>query len=150
MKRTIEIEDNLQELIEDCQAELKEDLKEWLFDNLDVSEWDDYYQNSGCDRVHEIVDSNTPIYNYNIDGLYYLYGNEFDEAYENAGIGDGSEYNHRQVTIYCYLSEKTFDYMSELEEIIEDFIEFRDETEENTKLQAVIEEKLKNWIEENF
>ena len=131
MKRTIEIEDNLTELVESCQEELKYDFRAYLKENPDITDFDTYYQQQGCDRAHEIADSSTPIYYSGIDGLYYLYGSEFDEAYSNAGIGDGTEDNHRQVCIYCYLSEKTFDYMRELEEWFDDeYIPFVEELED--------------------
>lgn len=122
MKRTIEIEDNLDETVDGVKEEVKNDFSQYLKENPDISDFDEYYQAQGYDRVHEIVDSSTPIYNSEIDGLYYIYGNEFDEAYENAGIGDGTENNHRQVTIYCYLSEKAFEYQGELETEFNEFI----------------------------
>ena len=144
MKRTIEIDDNLDELVEDCKTELRDDLREWLLDNLDVDDRNDYYQGQGGDRMHEIADSNTPIYYSDIDGLYYLYGDEFDEAYSNAGLGDGSEDNRKQIAIYCYLYEKTARYMEELEDLIKEYIDYRDE------LVADIEEKGDDIEIQNF
>jgi hypothetical protein len=123
MKRIIEIEDNLEETINDAKEELLDDFKAYFNDNQDIDDFDTYYQAQGCDMAHEIADSNTPIYYSEIDSLYYLYGNEFDEAYSNAGIGDGTEDNHRQVTIYCYISEKLFDYMRELEEAFNEWLD---------------------------
>jgi len=108
-KRTIEIDDDLDEIVSGLCSEVCEDFLDYLEQNPDLDDFDDYYQARGCDFVHEASDSSTPIYYSDIDGLYYLYGSEFDEAYSNAGIGDGSEDNHRQVTIYCYLSEKAFE-----------------------------------------
>ena len=55
---------------------------------------------------------------------------EFDEAYKNAGIGNGDENNHKQVTIYCYLSEQGFDYLRELQDEFEDWL--RDKTDTDT------------------
>lgn len=117
MKRNIEIDDDLQERIDSLKEDIKQDFIDYLKENPDISDFDEYYQAQGCDVVHEITDSATPIYNKGIDDLYYLYGNEFDEAYKNAGLGNGDENNHRQVTIYCYLSEKGFDYLRELEDL---------------------------------
>jgi len=123
MKRQVEIDDDLQERIDDVKCEIKQSFIDYLEENQDIKEFDTYYQDIGCESVHEICDSSTPIYFSNIDGLYYLYGDEFEESYQNAGLGDGKENNHRQVTIYCYLSEKGFEFLNELEEIFNDNIE---------------------------
>jgi len=123
MKRQVEIEDDLQERIDSLILDIKDNFIEYLKENPDISDFDEYYQATGCDSVHEIADSGTPIYYSNIDGLYYLYGDDFDEAYKNAGIGNGKEDNYKQVAIYCYLSEKGFDYLRELEE---KFNEYKD------------------------
>ncbi|OQY10295.1 MAG: hypothetical protein B6I28_01225 [Fusobacteriia bacterium 4572_132] len=123
IKRQIEIEDDLQDRIKDVKYELKENFIEYLKKNADITDFDIYYQAQGCDIVHELADSSTPIYNNNIDGLYYLYGDEFEEAYNMAGFGCGDENNHKQVTIYCYLSEKGFEFLNELENIFNDYIE---------------------------
>ena len=42
-----------------------------------------------------------------------MHGNDLDEAYNNAGIGDGSEDNHRQVAIYCYIEQAVCEGYSE-------------------------------------
>ena len=121
-KRTIEIDDDLDDMVENVKEEIKQSFIDYLKENKGNAKFEDYYQDRGCDDVHEIADSSTPVYYSDIDGLYYLYGNEFDEAYENAGIGNykGWEDNHRQVAIYCYLSEKGFDYLRELESLFDD------------------------------
>uniref|UniRef100_A0A6M3LBY1 Uncharacterized protein n=1 Tax=viral metagenome TaxID=1070528 RepID=A0A6M3LBY1_9ZZZZ len=121
-KRIVEIEDDLDDTVINIKEEILDNFKEYFNENTDIDDFDTYYQDQGCDAVHEIADSNTPIYYSEIDGLYYLYGNEFDEAYKNAGIGDGTEDNHRQVAIYCYLSEKGFDYLRELETAFDEWI----------------------------
>lgn len=120
-KRTIEIDDDLQERVHSVELEIKDNFVEYLKDNKNITDFETYYQKQGCDAVHEIADSNVPIYNSDIDGLYYLYGDEFDEAYETAGFGDGTEDNHKQVTIYCYLSQKGFDYLEELKDTFDEF-----------------------------
>ena len=127
--RTIEIEDTLDDIVDNVKDELKDDFIDFLKENPETESFDDYEPH---DRLVEIVDSNTPIYYSEIDGLYYLYGSELDEAYKNAGIGDGTEDNHRQITIYCYLEEKAWDYFRDLNEIFDEFIE--------QGIKAVIEE----------
>lgn len=114
-ERTVTIDDDLDERVSDVKSEILDNFKDYFKENEDMSDFDQYYQAQGCDTVHEFTDSSTPIYYSDIDGLYYLYGDEFDDAYKNAGIGDGTEDNHRQVAIYCYISEKGFDYLRELE-----------------------------------
>lgn len=121
-KRTVEIEDDLEERVNDVKDEILDNFKDYFKDNTGISDFDQYYQAQGCDAVHEFADRSTPIYYSDIDGLYYLYGNEFDEAYNNAGIGDGGEDNHRQVAIYCYLSEKGFDYLREIETAFDEWL----------------------------
>ncbi len=121
-KRTIEIDDTLEETINTVKEEVRQNFLDYLKDNPELDDFEDYCQDTGCDAVHEIADSNTPIYYSEIDGLYYLYGSEFDEAYSNAGIGKGDEDNHRQVAIYCYLSEKAFDYQRELQDNFEEYL----------------------------
>lgn len=116
VKRTVEIDDDLEERQSNVQQELLDNFVGFLEDNKDIDEFDTYYQKAGADAIHEIADSNTPIYYSDIDGLYYLYSSELEEAYRNQGIGDGKEENHKQVAIYCYLSEKASNYLSELQE----------------------------------
>ena len=122
MKRQVEIEDDLEEMVQDIKDEILDNFKDYFNENQDMGDFDQYYQVQGCDFIHETADSSTPIYYSHIDGLYYLYGNEFDEAYNNAGIGDGSEDNHRQASIYCYLSEKGFDYLRDLENAFDEWL----------------------------
>lgn len=126
MKKVVEIEDCLNETVEMVKEEIRDNFIDYLKDNPSIAEFDDYYQAQGCDAVHQIVDSSTPIYNKTINDLYYLYGDEFEESYINAGIGNGNEDNHRQVTIYCYLSEKGFDYLGDLEKLFDEYNENKD------------------------
>ena len=123
MKRQVEIDDDLQERIDGIKEDIKQNFIDYLKENPDISDWDTYYQAQGCEMVHEICDSATPIHYSHIDGLYYLYGDEFDEAYKNAGWGNSNEQNHRQVAIYSYLSDKGFEYLGELEEHFNEFFD---------------------------
>ena len=122
MKRQIEIEDDLQERVDTVKEEIRDNFIDYLKENSDIDKFDTYYQAQGCDNVHEIADGNTPVYYSNINGLYYLYNDKFDEAYENTGLDNSDEDNHKQITIYCYLSEKGFAYLNELEELFDEYI----------------------------
>ena len=137
MKRTIEIDDTLEDDVSQVKEEVRDDFIEYLELNPDIKDFDEYYQNQGCDRVHEICDSSTPIYYSDIDGLYYLYSDDFEESYKNAGFGDGTENNHKQVAIYCYLSDKAFEFQNELQKAFDNW------DREETTLKEFVEE-LKN------
>ena len=121
-KRTIEIDDSIDDTVNCIKDEVLNHFMDWLKDNSGCTDFDDYRQGSGCDAIHEITDSNTPIYRSDIDGLYYLYGSEFDAAYNDAGIGDGSEDNYRQVAIYCYLEAKASDFQRKIAELFDNWV----------------------------
>ena len=107
MKRTIEIDDTLDEIIADAKDSLKEEYES--FKELNPGqEWEPH------DAIFEIADGATPVYYSEIDGLWYLYGDEFEQAYEDAGIGDGKEDNYKQVAIFCYIEQELWDYHAEL------------------------------------
>lgn len=38
-------------------------------------------------------------------GLWFLYGSEFEEAYEDAGIGENPMENDGMVAVYCYIDQ---------------------------------------------
>ena len=113
MKRNIEMDDTLEERIADVKAEVKERFGEIVKENPDYDS-EDIYQDI-VDSISEIVDSNTPIYTKEIDDLYYLYGFEFEEAYNNAGCYNEQPDNYRQVCIYFYLEEQAYEYFRELQ-----------------------------------
>ena len=121
VKRTIVIDDDLDETVDRVKQEVLEDFIEFINANPDLKDFDVYYQNKGCEFVHTCCDDNTPIYNSDIDGLYYLYGDDFEEAFENAGVEDGKNTNHRQIAIYCYLSDNGFEIQREIEEKFKDW-----------------------------
>lgn len=150
MKRNVEIDDTLNERVADAVSEVREDFVNYLSENVGMVEFDEYYQAQGAEKANEAADSNTPIYFSEIDGLYYLYGNELEEAYKNAGIGNGKEDNYRQVTLYCYISEKCHEYLNTLQKWHED--EYLEEVErltgENDEA-ADHKDALGKWIEDN-
>ena len=143
MKVVIEMEDTLNETVEQVIEEAKEALLDKLRDNPDCETWhclQDKWTYNGGD--HEVCDSNVPLYTKEIDDLYYLYGEEFEEAYRNAGIGDGSEDNHKMSAIYCYLQEKMWDGINEWgEELIDAVNERRAELEDEiSELEGQLED----------
>ena len=155
VKRTVEIDDGLSDAEDTVKDEVKDDFLEWVEDNSDSDDFDNYYQHQGADFVHECVDSNVPIYYSDIDGWYYLYGNEFEEAYDNAGIGRGGEDNHKQVAIYCYLEQIAYNYHNELKDAFDDWrinygaIDAEVKEANNGKTDEEIEALLKTAQEES-
>jgi len=111
MKRKIEIEDNLDEIVEDTIEEVKNLLLRYLEDNPDEEDLPDLYNDLDYDgSVHEIIDGAVPIYDKEIDDLFYLYGDLFERAFENAGIGDktdeGFPNGWKPGAIYCYIEDE--------------------------------------------
>ena len=141
VKIQVEIEDNLEEIVDGLKKKIRENFVEYLKDNTDMTDFENYYQNQGCDFVHESSDSCTPLYSDAIiDGLFYLYGSEFDEAYENAGCGNKSENNYRQAAIYFYLHMETDKFYCELQTWFDDkILELDEEEDEEAHKSALLE-----------
>ena len=119
--RTIEIDDSLDERVELCKEEILNDFIEYFLENPDMNDFDEYYQAQGCDYVHECCDSNTPIYYSDIDGLWYLYSGEFEDAYKDVFGNELHEsQDYKQAAIYCYLSNAGFEFLNKIQEVIND------------------------------
>ena len=104
--RTIQINDDLQERVDDCISEITDILREYIREN-DCDETPDLYNDldySG--RVHELIDGNVPTATYHLRCLWFLYRDEFIDAYENAGIGRDPTENDGMAAIYFYIQEK--------------------------------------------
>ena len=111
MKRTIEINDNLQEWVDGAIADVKEALLDFLNDNPDTDEtpdWGNDLDYSG--RLHEIIDGAVPIYTADIDAAFYLHGDEIEQAFDDAGIGSkddkGWPMGWKPAAIYCYIEQQ--------------------------------------------
>jgi hypothetical protein len=126
MKRTIEIEDTLDNRVECAIDEVKSELENYLKENPDTDSLPclnndlDY---SGA--IHSIVDSSVPIYTHEIRSTWYLHGSELEEAYDNAGVGDNPMENDVMMSaIYFYIMEKVQEwYNNEAEEVFEKWVE---------------------------
>ena len=111
MKRTIEIDDTLDNIIESACDDVKAELIRFLESNPDTDKTPclnndlDY---SGA--VHEIIDGAVPIYTKEQNDLWYLYGGDFEQAFDDAGIGSkddkGWPMGWKPAAIYCYIQEK--------------------------------------------
>lgn len=112
--------DSLDSRAQDVKDEVAQDFIDWLKENNLPDDFDEYYQDRGADMVSEFADSSTPIHYSDIDAIHYLRGNDVQEAYSDAGIGDGTEDNQKQVAIYCYLSNAGHEGLRELEDLLEE------------------------------
>lgn len=127
MKRTIEIEDTLQDRIDSAIDDVKQELLNYLEANPDTDETPcisndlDY---SGA--IHEIIDGSVPIYTREINDTMYLYGSEIEQAFDDAGIGEKSDggfpMGWHAAAIYCYIEQKVHEwYSNEADEIFEEW-----------------------------
>ena len=130
-KRTVEIDDTLGEIVESAIDDVKTELTNYLQENPDTDELPclnndlDY---SGA--IHEIVDSAVPVYTGEINDLFYLYGNDFEEAFDDAGIGEkddkGWPNGWKAAAIYCYIEQQVNEwYHKEAQDIFDDWKEKR-------------------------
>ena len=107
MKRTIEIEDTLEERVANAIESVQDELKSYVEQNPDKEELP--CLNNDLDysgTIHEIVDGAVPIYTYEIETTWFLHARELESAYENAGLGDNPRENNGMSAIYCYIMEQ--------------------------------------------
>lgn len=113
MKRTIEIDDTLQERVDSAIEDVKRELLNYLDENEpdetpDLGNDLDY---SGA--IHEIIDVAVPIYTHQIKTAWFLYGSELEQAYENAGVGDNPMENDGMAALYYYIHEQVSKWYSD-------------------------------------
>lgn len=125
MKRTIEIDDTLDDCVETAIESVKGELENYLNENPDTD-------NLPCLRndldysgaIHEIVDGSLPIYTHEIDSTWFLHKNELEGAYEDAGVGDNPLENNGMATIYYYIDQKVSEwYNDNAQDIFDDWYE---------------------------
>lgn len=128
MKRTIEIEDTLQERVDSAIEDVKQELLNYLEKNPDTDELPclnndlDY---SGA--IHEIVDGSVPIYTKEIEDTWYMHASELEGAYEDAGVGDNPRENNGMAAIYFYIQQEVNEwYHRNAQEIFDEWKEKRD------------------------
>ena len=128
MKRTIEIDDTLEDRIDSAIVDVKDTLEEYLKDNPDtdsvpcISNDLDY---SGA--IHEIVDSSVPVYTKEIEDIWYMHKRELLEAYEWAGIGTNPQENDGMTAIYCLIDHKIREwYDANAQEVVDEYIRKRE------------------------
>ena len=123
VKRMVEIEDNLDQIVKDVQSELKDLVINWIKENNTKPDLSNDIDYDGS--FHKIVDSAVPIYTSEINDLFYLYGDEFEEAFDDAGCGEkddkGWPMGWKPAAIYFYLEAKCWEWFNEnIDEIFEE------------------------------
>ena len=135
MKTTVQIEDTLQDHVDNAISSVKDELLSHLEQNPDMDET----PNMGNDldyfgAIHEIIDGSVPIYTAEIRDIFYLHGDEVEEAFDIAGIGNKDDKcwptGWKAAAIYCYIEQEVAQwYHNNAEEI---FTEWREkQTEKN-------------------
>lgn len=105
MKKIVEIKDSIDERVDMAIEEVKDLLIQTLEEKEpevfpDMGDLDYYGQ------VHQIIDSFVPIYHSDIRDIWYLYEEELEEAYSEAGIGDNPRENEGMAAIYCLIGKR--------------------------------------------
>lgn len=127
MKRTIEINDTLEERVESAIDSVKQELLDFLEANPDQDELPclnndlDY---SGA--IHEIIDESVPIYTGELEDNWYLHSSELEQALDNAGLYSAEDLGRLDNTqrmmsaFYCYISDNVNSwYYNEAPEVFE-------------------------------
>ncbi|MHB8410304.1 MAG: hypothetical protein ACYDHY_19905 [Acidiferrobacterales bacterium] len=132
-KRTVEIDDTLEERVNDAKGELRASIRQWIEkekpeNDIVLGDFiERWYQGEdgetyGGDNMSEFADSSVPVYTKEIEDTWYLYGSKLEEAYNNAGLGENPRDNNGMAAIYCYISQELYEsYRDIFEEELEDY-----------------------------
>jgi len=149
MRKTIEIEDSLEEIVSGAIDGVKDELESYLDQNPDTDELPDISNDldySGS--IHEIVDGAVPIYTNTIKDLWYLYGDEFERAFDSAGIGEKTDEGYpcgwKAAAIYCYIDQEVHKWYNEqAQEIFDDW----QEAKKRKKIRGALKEHCSHEVE---
>jgi predicted Zn-dependent protease with MMP-like domain len=111
-KITIEIEDQIPDLVNDAIDGVKEILKDYVEENKsdslpDINDLD--YSGS----VHELIDGLIPVYDKKIEDIWFLHKKDLIGAYEDSGVGNNPMENNGMSAIYFYLHQEVNNWYSE-------------------------------------
>ena len=130
MKRTIEINDTLDERVESACDSVKEELLSFLEANPDQDELP--CLNNDLDysgTIHEIIDGSVPIYTGELEDTWYLYSSELETALDNAGLYSADDLGRLdntqkiQSAYYCYLQEQVNEwYEDNAQDIFDEWV----------------------------
>lgn len=118
MKRTIEINDTLQERVDSAIEQVKEELENYLNDNPDTDELPCLNNDSDYSGViNNIIDSAVPVYPAEIKAIMYLYGDDVEQAFEEAEVGERNDDEWpdgwKAGAIYLYIKQQVDEWYSE-------------------------------------
>jgi hypothetical protein len=160
MKIQIEMEDNLQEIIQSVSESIEYTLKEFLEDNPDWLDKVNSYLTSCVVQapellgdldhdgaIHSIIDNAVPTKTKELKDLWYLHGDEFEKAFDMAGIGGKTDNDWpmgwKPAAIYCYLEQQALQwYDDNCQEMVEDFNSKRKQKLVKEELNKIKEEEL--------
>ena len=118
MKRTVEIDDTLQDRVDSAISETEESLMDYL-SNYPETDSDLDIEDLNCrGMIDQIIDGCVPVYYHEINTIWYLHGDRIEEAYENAGIGENPRENSGMTAIYLYISDKVYQWYADNAEAI--------------------------------
>ncbi len=111
MKRTVEIEDDLWERVEQAQEKVKNLLIEWLEKNetpkVPKPKVPDLQSDLNHDgQVSEIIEGCAPVYTREVQNVWYFYWDLLEEAYEKAGNGSNPRENYGRTAILRYIEQE--------------------------------------------
>ena len=138
MKRTVELNDTLQDRVDSAIADVKTELENYLKENPDTEETPDLGNDpdySGA--IHQIVDGSVPIYTHEIKTAMFLHGTEIEQAFDDAGLGsrdDDWPMGWEAAAIYCYIEQQVNKwYHDNADDIFEAWKEARDASAKETE-----------------
>lgn len=131
-KRTVEIDDTLQDCVDSAIESVEQELRSFLEQNPDTDETPDMGNDldySGA--IHEIVDGSVPVYTSEINDIFYLHGDDVEQAFDDAGIGTkedkGWPMGWKAAAIYCYIEQQVAEwYHANAEDIFTEWCEKQD------------------------
>lgn len=150
MKRTIEIEDTLDERKDSAIEDIKAELLRYCEENEPDTcpDWGDLDYSVS---LHEIIDGAVPIYTHEINAAWFLYGRELEQAYEDAGIGNTPREKDGMVAIYCYIEQEAQTWFSEeAEDIFEKWQESSFLSKVAESLECTVDEARERLLEISF
>jgi hypothetical protein len=123
MKLKITINDDLAKHELFVKIAILESYLQWLklSENEDVTtlDPDNWYQGNGCecgcDVINQVSNDNTPIYYSDIRDLWYLYSDDFEQAFEDSGCYSKKPQNYQQICIFMYLESVGHEFARTLE-----------------------------------
>jgi hypothetical protein len=150
--RTVEIDDDLDERIDGVMDEIKSKLIDEVENDLDAYGSFDNFLDHGLEydgTIHELVDSAVPVYTSDVDGLFYLYGGELEQAYDDAGCYSEKPDNYKEVCIYFYIEQEVHRILrEEIEPVFEEWLELPTQEDEDGEEDVTVRtvELLKDWL----